>query len=431
MTKTRTDEPTEVAAGAWTVLRRNPGYRLLATSFGVSGLGDWMFGLALAVWVLQRTDSAGWVAAAVVVRMVPYAVLGSVGGVLADRYDRRRVLIVFDLVRAALLAGMTLVMLSNGPVLLAIALATATSTATVPYRPAVVAITPSLVARDDLGIANSIEAAINHTMLFAGPALAAYLLQTLTPAVVIAFDAWTFLLSAVLMARLPRVPHVATATPEARSRWHEELRAGVRATRELAGARALLALLGVAGLAYGATLVTHVLFVERQLGLPASTAGYLSAASAIGGVIAISRAGRLAGRARPASVLLGSTALLGAPLVALAFVRSPVLACLVMVPEGVGSVTLDIVSVTVWQRITPSNVLGRIYGLQDSVVGLGTLAGAFAAPMLVAMLGIGGSVAAVGLLVLGAVCVLAPALRTIGDEPSATPAVDEPTLIAA
>jgi MFS family permease len=421
----------ETSASALSVLRRNRGYRLLATSFAISGIGDWMFGLALAVWVLQCTHSAGWVAAAVVARMAPYALLGSIGGVIADRYDRRKVLIVFDIVRAVLLVALTVVMLRGGPVVVAIALASATAVATVPYRPAVVAITPTLVARDDLAVANSIEAAINHTMLFAGPALGALLLDALTPSLVIAFDAATFLVSALLMARLPSSPRSHARTERA-APWHEELHAGVQATRAIVGARALLALLGLAGLAYGATLVTHVLFVEHQLGLPPNAAGYLSAASAIGGVLAISRAGRLAGKDRPAGVLLGSTALLGAPLVALALVHNPVLACLVMVPEGIGSVTLDIASVTVWQRITPSELLGRIYGLQDSIVGAGTLAGAFVAPLLVATLGVVATIATVGVIALVAVCVLAPSLRTIGDTPSIPEAVvDERTPVAA
>src|SRR3954470_18180460 len=96
------------------LLRRNHTYRNLAAASTVSGIGDWMFGLAVAVWVLDRTGSPAWVAASVVCRLAPFPLFGVLGGAIADRYDRRRILITFDLTRAALVALFVLVVAGHG-----------------------------------------------------------------------------------------------------------------------------------------------------------------------------------------------------------------------------------------------------------------------------------------------------------------------------
>ena len=60
-----------------------PGYRVLLIGSTISQSGDWLYNVALAVYVFDRTGSAGWVAAATVLRLVPYVVLAPIGGVIA------------------------------------------------------------------------------------------------------------------------------------------------------------------------------------------------------------------------------------------------------------------------------------------------------------------------------------------------------------
>ena len=67
--------------------------RLLLGALAVAQAGDWLFGVALTVYMLQATGSATWVAAVGVVRLVPWIVLSPVAGVIADRVSRRAVLI--------------------------------------------------------------------------------------------------------------------------------------------------------------------------------------------------------------------------------------------------------------------------------------------------------------------------------------------------
>src|SRR5437867_1367202 len=86
------------------VALRHRDFRLLVAGMVISQTGDWLYNVALLIFVLDRTHSGAWVAAAGIVRLVPYVVFGTFGGVIADRYDRKTVMIVSDLARAGIMA---------------------------------------------------------------------------------------------------------------------------------------------------------------------------------------------------------------------------------------------------------------------------------------------------------------------------------------
>ena len=102
---------------------RHRDYRYLVAASSISQTGDWLYNVALLVWVYDTTGSAGWVAFVTVARLVPYVIVGPIGGVAADRYDRRTVLIVSDVLRALLMFTLAAVTALDGPVALAAALA--------------------------------------------------------------------------------------------------------------------------------------------------------------------------------------------------------------------------------------------------------------------------------------------------------------------
>ena len=401
------------------LLRRNRHYCKFAASSAVSGLGDWMFGLALAVWVLNRTGSPAWVAVSVGVRLVPFAVLGPVGGVVADRFERRRILVTFDAARAILVGLLAVVVVVNGPVLAVVALATLLAVATTPYRPAVVAAVPSVVDEKDLAAANAIEAAIFQTLMFAGPALSGVLLRFVSPAAVFAIDGATFVASAFLMSRLPMLSPRTEPAPK-RSAYRDEFRVGFNAARALPGVGAMALLIGVSTFAFGTTMVMHLVFVERHLALPGSSAGFLAATSALGGLAATGVARRL-DNTKPASHILVASALLTAgSMLALSCVGSLAFALLAVVPNGLGTVLLEITGVTALQRAVPSQTIGRVFGVVDAIGGTGQVAGAVLAPLLITVFGAAGCFAAVGLAVAIAALTLARRLHGINDTVSAS-----------
>lgn len=136
---------------------RHPDFRKLAAGLAISQTGDWLYNVALIVLVIRATHSATWVAAAGIVRLVPYVAFGSLGGVVADRFPRKRVMIVSDLARAGIMGLLALVDLTSGSALIAIVLSGLSTCFAVAYGPALNAGLPLIVTEDELSAANSIS----------------------------------------------------------------------------------------------------------------------------------------------------------------------------------------------------------------------------------------------------------------------------------
>ena len=76
---------------------RHGDFRLLAGAYSVSAAGSWAYNVALAVYVYDQTHSAAWVGAVTLGRFLPSVVLGTYGGVLAERFERTRLMVTLDL----------------------------------------------------------------------------------------------------------------------------------------------------------------------------------------------------------------------------------------------------------------------------------------------------------------------------------------------
>ena len=98
---------------------RQRNLRVLFSGLVVSQAGDWLYNLALLAFVYERTGSTAWVGITTAARILPEVVLGPIGGVLADRHDRRVVMILSDVLRAASMAALALVALAGAPIVLA------------------------------------------------------------------------------------------------------------------------------------------------------------------------------------------------------------------------------------------------------------------------------------------------------------------------
>src|SRR5713226_3313485 len=85
------------------------GYRLLLAAFFVSSVGDWIFRLAVPLFVFEATRSPVSMAVAYALTFLPFLVVMPFGGLIADRFDRRRVLIVGDLLSAVVISVLALV----------------------------------------------------------------------------------------------------------------------------------------------------------------------------------------------------------------------------------------------------------------------------------------------------------------------------------
>src|SRR5437764_12132896 len=104
-------------------------FHLLIASLAVSSCGDWLYNVALLALVYERTGSATWVSLTTAARVLPVVALGPVGGVMADRYDRRRLMVGADLLRTGLMVALGLMAAAGLPILFAPALASAAAAA--------------------------------------------------------------------------------------------------------------------------------------------------------------------------------------------------------------------------------------------------------------------------------------------------------------
>ncbi len=400
---------------------RHRRWRWLLASVVVSLAGDLLYWVALIAFLVDGAgagEGASWVAVALLARLVPSVLLGPFGGTVADRMDRRRLLVGLDLARAAVFLAMAAVIAVDGSRILAVGLVALSAAASTVYRPALVAAAPFLVTEDDLGAANAAQASLAQLSLFVGPALGAALVAVMDPAIVVGIDAATFVVSALLVSRIGDVGG-------GRRSWAfggSEAPAGVlRETVEgftvVARDRGLVALVGLATVvlfAFGAQQVLYVLVARDRLGLGAEGIGVLMAAAGLGGILAAPFTGRLASSPRLGWVAGASGIATTAPLVLMAFVEVRSAAYALAVVEGAAAIVYEIALLTLLQRAVTEDVMGRVFSVQEAFEAIGETVGSVLAPVLAATVGLGVALGAVGATGVLVSLLTVPALVVLG-----------------
>src|SRR6476469_1070971 len=182
---------------------RYPDFRRLLSALAVSQIGDRLYNLALVVLVYQRTHSALWAGVTTAARVVPIVVIGPFGGVIAGRFSLRRTMVACDLIRLAMMAALALVAVSSLPIVAAPVIAAIATMAATPYLPAVSAITPRLVADDDLPGANAARSVVASAGIIVGPAIGGVLLLLGSPVLAFVLNALTFGVAALTVLGIP------------------------------------------------------------------------------------------------------------------------------------------------------------------------------------------------------------------------------------
>ena len=360
--------------GAW----RHRRWRWLLASFAVSSIGDFFYFIAIIVFLIESTASPSWLAAAAVARLLAYALFGTLGGVIAERYDRRRLMVVLDVARAGVMMILAVVVWNHGPPALVIGLTVLNSIASTPYRPALVAATPALVHEDDLAAANAAEGVVGQLAYFIGPAFGGLVVATVGAGTAFIVNAFTFIVSAVLLARIGPVGGGRGAGDAAAGKpasARSQIADGLRTVRAQPGIAALIAFSGIVVFLYGFEQVVHVLVATNRLGMSASGVGILGGAIGVGGLLVAPFTARLGDGPSTGRLLALSGVLMGLPLALLALISSPVVAVIALFVEGAGGIAFEVLFITLLQRATPEDMLARVFGLQDSVTSVAQLLG--------------------------------------------------------
>jgi MFS family permease len=333
--------------------------RALIGASAASQTGDWLYNAALLGYVFSATHSAAWVGAATICRLLPYVLLGPLGGAVADRLPRRTVLLAGDLLRLALMLAMAAVVAANGPVVLVIGLAALASAAGSAERPAALALLPRLVGEARIGPANALLHTVQDLGVVIGPAIGAALLAVASAPAAFLANAATFAVSAVLVSTLRRYKVTAAGSRAGGT----GVLAGLRTARVTPFVLPLFVLVAMVELTYGAQTVQLVIYADQSLGLGTGGYGLLLAASGAGGLISAVFNGQLATSRQLTLVVVGAGALACASQLVYAGSDALAVALIVTVAGGAGLVCCEVVSETVLARVIPGETLGRVAGL--------------------------------------------------------------------
>ena len=267
------------ATGRLSLLGRNRDFALLFWATAGSAVGTYLAALALSVHVFDLTGSGRWLAALLIADFLPIVLIGLTLGPLVDRLSRRRLMVVSDLVRAATFVALPFV--SEPSVI--VALAAVNGIATGFFRPAVWAGLPNLVSDEDREQATSLLSTVEHVAWTVGPAVAGLLLAANGVDVAYAVNAVTFLLSALLVARIP-AQALRSDEPLTKGHW-SDLRDGLAL---VVGSRHLVTVLVVwctAAVATACVNVAEVVLAKHDLGSGNVGLGLLVSATGVGLVI--------------------------------------------------------------------------------------------------------------------------------------------------
>jgi len=343
------------------LFRRNRALaRLLAGEF-ISGIGDWLYLVAVLVVVYAESNSAVLLGVVGAARILPYVLLSVPAGIVADRFDRRMVLLVTDVARGILMLVLVAAVMLGAPTIVIVALSILAACFSTFFGPAIAALLPMLVDESDLGPANSAWATLDNLAFILGPALAGILLATGALEIAFLLNAVSFAVVAVVLWRLP-VPRASAPVVDPAG-GPVEAPAGWRAlVRPLAGPFVLDSVTSIVG--GGVGVLTVVIAVDVLSAGEAGT-GYLNAATGVGGVVAGVAGGALLARRLSVPLLLGGV-VGGVGLAWLALSGDLVTAMLAIGVAVAGLLLLDVVNTTLIQRIVPDELRGRATGVMQT-----------------------------------------------------------------
>jgi MFS family permease len=357
--------------------RLGAGFRWLLSSSWSSNLGDGFAFAAGPLLVASQTDDAFLVAMAAMLQWLPHLLFGLHAGALADRLDRRRLVIASNVLRAVILGLLAMAIVTGtvsiGAVLLALFLL---ATAEVFADNSSATLLPMLVERDDLPLANArIMAGFVTINQLAGPPIGAALfalgmaLPFMGQAILVGF-------AALLVRRIVLAPH--GRDPAATTSITDEIAEGWRWVRAHAAVRTLVLTIFTFNITYGAAWSVLVLYSTERLGLGEVGFGFITTVIAVGGLLGTATYGWLTARLSLGDLMRIGLIIETLTHLGLALVTSPLVAMPIFFVFGAHAFVWGTTSSAIRQRAVPLELQGRV----ASVNTVGTFGGLVAGSVL-------------------------------------------------
>lgn len=361
--------------------RLGPSFRWLLASSWVSNFGDGISIAAAPLLVAATTRDPFVVALAVLLQRLPWVLFGLFAGVVADRHDRRSIVITVQLMRAAVLA--------------ALSVAVGTDTASVPLVLAVMfllgstevfadttsaTLLPMVVAKDDLPLGNArISAGFVTINNLAGPTVGAALFAV-GDTLPFAVQAGCMAASALFAARLALPSELPRAE---KSHVVKEVGEGLRWLWKNAAVRTLTVTIVAFNITYGAAWAVLVLYAIERLGTGEVGFGVLTAATAAGGILGTVSYGWLSSRVSLGNLMRAGLIIETLTHVSLALTRQAWVAFVILFVFGIHAFVWGTTARAVRQRAVPNELQGRVtsvylLGVQGGIVAGSALGGVIA-----------------------------------------------------
>jgi MFS family permease len=360
----------------------------------VSQIGSQAFLLGMMYWVMEATRSGSLMGVLMMLTMLPAVLLGPLGGTLADRYSRKFIIVICDLLSGmAVLALTALFLLEPAATELLIGclvlVATCVGIVQAFFRPAILAAIPDLVPPSKIAAANSFNQFSYQFSAVLGQGAGGVVYRFLGAPLLFLIDGLTFLFSA-LSESFIHIPQKSTekslSTREALVSFHQDMMYGLRYVWNWVGMRDFLVMVGLVHFFAMPFIVLMPFYVELNLGEGADWYGFLmagfSGGSVAGYVLAgtLSLAGRM--RSRLSLILLAAASILYG---LLGLLSQPYLALLVVFLSGAMLGIFNVNMMTIIQTSVTSELRGRVMGLVMTIANaaspLGVVAGGVAADL--------------------------------------------------
>ena len=273
-------------------LLRRRDFALIWTASLISSTGDWVLLIGLPIYVFQLTGSTLATSAMFVAELVPQILFGSVAGVFVDRWDRKRTMVIANLVLTFAILPLALVR-SADDVWIVYLVAFTESLVARFLRPAEGAMLPRLVDKSDLVAANALASFASNASRLVGPTIGGVIAGIYGLTAVAGFDSATFAIAAALVAlvRTSGAPERSDAQDTSsvaagrfRAFWREWLD-GVALVARSRTIRVLFVLAALSSLGEGMMSVIFVVWVNRVIGGTALELGWFMTAQAVGGLV--------------------------------------------------------------------------------------------------------------------------------------------------
>jgi len=358
------------------LLRRNRDFRNLWLGQVVSQMGDWFDTIALYTIILNLTGSGRSVGLLMVARFVPSFIFGPVSGVLADRFSRRTIMILSDLLRAVVVLGFLFVRRADQLWLIYVLTVLQLIFSTF-FEPARTASIPSIVSDRELLPANAISSVTWSAMLTIGAVIGGVVTGLYGPNTAFVLDSLSYVLSAIFIAsiRFPKRPvREKSKLSVGKALGITQTIEGMRYVKHRPRVLALLLVKPAWGLG-GGILTLLAVFGEKIFPVGNSTAkgiGVLFAARGIGTAVGPIVARRIAGESRTRmQVSIGVSFLIGGAFyIAFGSARNFLLALLVLGLAHTGGSILWVFSTVLLQRGVEDSFRGRVFAAELALVTL-------------------------------------------------------------